>query len=325
MLDPEEDLATKEERIAWLRARGVRIEEPGTTGGYAGPALSGEGKSFVFVKIPVESGCCCEELEGPHAKGDALPGLLGPKFAGCDLSDAELQAHAAIQGQPQSVDVSVLRKLVTQGRAESFRLAVPTESNGREAVYAYLDEASELKSLAVNDRASAIAEACGFAGCRLRGDIYIGRLRWLPGGLVENIDFRLADVAVGSFWMTRAVTENLQHQSATQPEEHAKAQAAEEKAASGTGDGYTWKDEGEELEVVFQIPPSTGKKDVKIEFRRQEIRMLKPEVKTLKLYKAVDIDGCSLTLGSGQIVVTLEKCAAEPWPQLLKEVEGLYL
>ena len=49
------------------------------------------------------------------------------------------------------------------------------------------------------------------------------------------------------------------------------------------------------------------------------------EVKTLKLYKAVNIDGCSWTLGSGQIVVTLEKCAAEPWPQLLKEVEGLYL
>ena len=38
MADPEEDLATKEERIAWLRARGVRIEEPstGTRGGYAG-------------------------------------------------------------------------------------------------------------------------------------------------------------------------------------------------------------------------------------------------------------------------------------------------
>ena len=26
------------------------------------------------MKIPVESGCSCEELEGPHAKGDALPG-----------------------------------------------------------------------------------------------------------------------------------------------------------------------------------------------------------------------------------------------------------
>ena len=29
------------------------------------------------MKIPVESGGSCEELEGPHAKGDALPSRLG--------------------------------------------------------------------------------------------------------------------------------------------------------------------------------------------------------------------------------------------------------
>ena len=40
---------------------------------------------------------------------------------------------------------------------------------GGESVYAYLDEASELKSLPVNQRASAIAEACGFSGCQFRG------------------------------------------------------------------------------------------------------------------------------------------------------------
>ena len=56
-------------------------------------------------------------------------GLLGPKFAGGALSDDELRAYAATAGQP-SVDVSVLRKLLTHGRAESFRLAVPTEANG---------------------------------------------------------------------------------------------------------------------------------------------------------------------------------------------------
>ena len=56
-------------------------------------------------------------------------GLLGPNFAGGALSDDELRAYAATAGQP-SVDVSVLRKLVMHGRAESFRLAVPTEANG---------------------------------------------------------------------------------------------------------------------------------------------------------------------------------------------------
>lgn len=43
----DEDLGSKEERMEWLRARGVRIEEP--TGGYGGPAVSGSGRSFIYV------------------------------------------------------------------------------------------------------------------------------------------------------------------------------------------------------------------------------------------------------------------------------------
>ena len=39
---------------------------------------------------------------------------------------------------------------------------------------------------------------------------------------MENIDFRIPDLEVKSLWMTRAVTENLQQQALTQPEEHAK-------------------------------------------------------------------------------------------------------
>ncbi|CAK9073441.1 NudC domain-containing protein 1 [Durusdinium trenchii] len=320
--EPEEENATKEERMAWLRARGVRIEEPGQQ---SGPAVTASGRSFIFVKIPADDSSSCEELEGPHSQGDALPSILGSKFAGCELSDDELKAHAAIQGQP-TVDVFVLRKLVTQGRAESFRLAVPTEANGRETVYAYLDEASEMKLLPLNQRASAIAQSCGFpSSCQFRGDIYIGRLRWLKGGLVENIDIRLPEMELGSFWMKRAITENLEFQASTQPEEHARAQAGAEHPASGSGDGYTWKDEEEELEVILEVPEGTTKKDVKIDFRREEVRILKPKTLTLKLFKSVEVDGCSWTMGKGQIVITLEKSEAAPWPQLLKELEGLYL
>ena len=42
---------------------------------------------------------------------------------------------------------------------------------------------------------------------------------------MENIDFRIPDLDVSvtsPLWMTRAVTENLQQQALTQPEEHAK-------------------------------------------------------------------------------------------------------
>ena len=82
-----------------------------------------------------------------------------------------------------------------------------------------------------------------------------------PGGLVENVDFRLPEMEIGSFWMTRAITENLEHQASTKPEEHARAQAEAEKPASGCGDGYAWKDEGEELEVILDIPDGINKKD----------------------------------------------------------------
>lgn len=44
--EPEEENATKEERMAWLRARGVRIEEPGQQ---SGPAVTASGRSFIFA------------------------------------------------------------------------------------------------------------------------------------------------------------------------------------------------------------------------------------------------------------------------------------
>ncbi|OLP95872.1 tRNA/tmRNA (uracil-C(5))-methyltransferase [Symbiodinium microadriaticum] len=530
----DEAFETPEERMAWLRARGVRIEEPGQS---SGPAPSGQGRSFAFVRIPVEDAQTCEELDGPHCKGDALPTLLGPRFAGCSLSDeqrfdapdmhpdrwpqcfgstatvmlcpclaphrddekptgivdvapdavvqalasdqpvvlpdeavllglarrvasqpaaiidvalplnsseplmmgisfespdgqallisdvsdgttnrkdsqsvlkqhdrvlsveghhgdaealqsliaqrvaskgaatlkmkvvrprkllvyisdtgklgmelkykdfctgaiiseieddgivakwnshhpevsvaagdyivsvndislpgpellkalatkvnikmTELRAYAAAQGQA-GVDLAVLRKLVMRGQAESFSLAVPTAANGREAVYAYLDEASELKGLAVNERAVAVARSCGFpSSCRLRGDVYIGRLKWSDGGLVENVDFRIGELQPGAPWMQRAVTENLEQQKATQPEQHAAAQGGDpDQRAEGVGDGYTWKDDDEELEILLDVPESTKRKDVKIEFRRQEVRRVEDALMSACLTRA---------------------------------------
>lgn len=158
-------------------------------------------------------------------------------------------------------------------------------------------------------------------------DVYIGRLKWSDGGLVENVDFRIGELQPGAPWMQRAVTENLEQQKATQPEQHAAAQGGDpDQRAEGVGDGYTWKDDDEELEILLDVPESTKRKDVKIEFRRQEVRVSKPNTLTLKLFKNVEVDGCSWTIGKpGQLVLTLLKADAAPWPQLLKELEGLYL
>lgn len=311
----EESELTNEERLAWLRARGVLIEEPASK---KSTASAGDRK-FRYVKIPCDDDYAIEELSASVSEGDALPAVLGPKFAGGDMTDEELLAHAAKLGHGSAVSAEAMRAVMAQGGAESFRLAVPTEGNGREGVYAYLDEASAMKSLPENRRATALAGQCGFpADCILRGDIYVGRQKWSRDGLVENTDFLAADLESNSLWLRRAATENLQFQKDTRPEDHDRAQAgaSSENFASGQGDGYSWKDEPEELEVLVHVEAGTSKKDVKIEFKKQEIRISKPVSLSLKLLKPVDVDGCNWTLGNGQLILTLEKATAQPWPQL---------
>jgi len=303
--------------LAWLRARGVTVEMPGQV---QGPDACDDGRKFIFVKIPADESLPCEERSGPVSEGDALPALLGPQFAGCGLSDEELRAHAATAGQ--TVDIKVLRAIMEKGSCEHFRLAVPTAGNGREAVCAYIDESSAWKGLPKNARASALAGHCGFpSSCEFVGDVFVGRQKWSDGGMVHNIDFRVSELHMGSTWIRRAGPENLEFQKATQPEEHEKAQASGSSApASGKGEGYSWRDEDEELEVIVQIPVGTSKKDVRVEFKRQEVKVLKPVSLSLKLFKPVEVDGCNWTMGKdGQLVLTFEKGVAAPWTKLLAD------
>eukprot|EP00747_Dinoflagellata_sp_TGD_P068230 gnl/TRDRNA2_/TRDRNA2_155627_c0_seq1.p1 gnl/TRDRNA2_/TRDRNA2_155627_c0~~gnl/TRDRNA2_/TRDRNA2_155627_c0_seq1.p1 ORF type:complete len:285 (+),score=63.97 gnl/TRDRNA2_/TRDRNA2_155627_c0_seq1:97-855(+) len=250
---------------------------------------------------------------------DALPTHLAAVFAGGSVSDEALAAHAAESGQ--SVDLGVLRTLISQGGTESFRLATPTAANGWEGVNAYLDEAAVLKGLQRNMRANELVVQCGYpANCELRGDIFVGRVKWAAGGTVTNLDFQVSDLQPSSLWLQRAPVENLQEQASTRPEEHAKAQASasdDGKPACGEGEGYTWKDEGEEVEIVVAIEKGTTKRDVKVDFKRQELRISKPISITLKLFKPVEVDGCSWTISDAKIVLTLEKVAKVPWHQLL--------
>jgi len=176
-----------------------------------------------------------------------------------------------------------------------------------------------MKGLPKNERASALALQCGFPGtCELRGDIFVGRQTYDEGGMVQNIDFSIGELEPSSLWLRRAPKENLEFQKETQAENHAKAQESASSApASGAGEGYTWRDEEEELEIVVEVEKGTTKKDVKVDFRKQEVRMTKPVSLSLKLFEPVDVDGCNWTMGDGKIILTMEKATKEPWPQLL--------
>jgi len=308
---------SNEERIEYLRARGVQISIPSKPTQATGPP-------FKYIFIPYDERAECEELETASGDGDVLQGLLAKAFSGGTVPDEKLRETAEQAGQ--AVSIEALRKTVLAGGAETFRLAVPTDANGREAVYAYLDECAELKKLPLNPRANKIVGNCGFPpDCTLCGNVFIGRVKWAVGEGVKNLDFTLAEMDPSCLWQRRAPVENLQFQADTQPDAH---QAAQEEAgpdvpAAGEGDGYSWKDQEEDVEITVPVG-EIQKKDVKVTFKSAEVTLVAPVALSLKLFSKVDPDGCNWTLSGGALILSLEKKVATAWPRLLSD-DGLQL
>jgi len=94
------------------------------------------------------------------------------------------------------------------------------------------------------------------------------------------------------------------------------SQAAAPDVKGGSGDGYSWTQQPDEVEICVDVPAGTTKKDVKMLFKVKELSMEAPSHLKLQLHNAVDPDGCGWTLSKGQVVVTLEKKEVGMWPQL---------
>jgi len=314
----EEDM-TPEARMAWLKARGVQIEDfsQRRAGSALGMTAAAGGPRFSYVFLPADESADAEERSAGIGSGDVLPGLLGPSFAG-SVDDDALQRTAASHGQ--SVGLEAMRLAAARGGAEAFRLAAPTDGNGKEAVHIYLDDCAALKQLPLNRRATALARTCGFPkDCEFHGDVYVGRTRWTKDGIV-NADFGVKDLDAGALWQRRAPMENLEFQKQTQPEGHAEAQAmglATPELASGTAEGYTWQDGEEDVEITVQLEDPRAKK-VSVAFKRGSVEMSSPIKLNLKLYAEVDADACTWTYCPEGVRLTLLKEKEVAWPRLLK-------
>jgi hypothetical protein len=69
-----------------------------------------------------------------------------------------------------------MNSVAAQGSVETFCLVHPADTNNYIGVYIYLDELGLLKKLQVNDRATAIAAACGYTPPPIfYGDVFWGR------------------------------------------------------------------------------------------------------------------------------------------------------
>eukprot|EP00601_Ochromonadales_sp_CCMP2298_P027577 CAMPEP_0173289902 /NCGR_PEP_ID=MMETSP1143-20121109/11268_1 /TAXON_ID=483371 /ORGANISM="non described non described, Strain CCMP2298" /LENGTH=225 /DNA_ID=CAMNT_0014228905 /DNA_START=22 /DNA_END=695 /DNA_ORIENTATION=+ len=172
------ELADQEERIEWLRGRGVEIEIPAERR----KVTEIKDKRYVkIVKIPADESKpyteCTIPVEAGRA-GDQLPSILRIFFnqGGVKLADVQTAASKQFANQELNVSQKTIDKMGQEGSVEAFPLAHPSARNDNCRVCLYLDEVGQLKGLPPNPRAAKLASLCGFKDVPLVGDMFIGRV-----------------------------------------------------------------------------------------------------------------------------------------------------
>jgi len=326
-----DDNMTPEERLNWLRERGVLIETAEER--KAGITTDADATEFVtYVRIPSDASQPMTELKlpiGAAGTGDLLQFHLKSAFSDKRSVDIGLLKDQAAKNfgseEIPEISESTLHSVAAEGSVEVFRLVPPMESNHYRTINFYLDEVGLLKKLPLNARASQYALKAGFNPApQFYGDIYVGRLQSKP--VTTNIDFKLGeDTSFDAVWLTKAMTENLEFQSKMN---QLTGKVGELQPLADGEDGLVkeeedckWTQTDDEIEVVFTIP-TTSSRDVKVRFLPSSLEVLVKGVKTFVLgfFSRVDPDGCTWTIEKKgehvDLILSCEKVEAVTWPRL---------
>jgi CS domain len=300
--------------------------------------------SVQFVWIPQDTTKPLKTLRLPASlaqeAGDSLPNYVKSYFADSKSIDASLLQQQATKhfagGQLKdlaatNISTAAMNSVAAQGTVETFSLVHPADTNHYTGVYIYLDEVGLLKKLPANTRASQLAAACGYhPPPNFYGDVFVGRVATRP--TMTNIDFVAGrDTDRSAEWMVRAVSENVAWQQeynqatgqvgATQPS-HVGTEGVAAKEEK-----FTWTQEDDELEIcipLVDVDDNDGsaidKSKLKVLFHPRSIvvKYKGKEYVSIKLYDAIDVDGCTWTLdGKTKLVVTCEKAGGGGiWPRI---------
>jgi len=319
-----------EERVKYLRARGVEFElpeerrAPQTTSGAADTPLLGP--LFSFVHIPADDHQAVCERRAGKGERDVLPALLGPSFADDGRMDEDVVAretasrmHNMLQAGGstdllKAPTAQTMQQLSASGVCESYPLAGANEENGWRAVRLYIDEVGALRGRPRNARAEALALAAGLAGLRIHGDAYVGRSERVGGG-EANASFALDELAPDSAWATAA---RGQHLRAAAQDAH----TAEEHLPSGDQGLFSWSQTEDDVEVRVRGAPSGrgAAKRVAVQYGSGSTLCVLVDGATVleirPLFARVTPDDCNWIIDQGCVVITLEKAEARPWATL---------
>ena len=321
-----EDL-TPEQRLAYLRERGVVIETHEDRANKAKQAVAAvplrKGHEFCYLKIPHDSREPVARLHSNVADGDALLHVLKPVFADTAVLDkktveretAERLSQMMAQQPLQAPSLETMQKLGNEGGAEAYPLARGDAENGYRAVSLYIDEIGTLRARTRNARAEKLCAAAGLTGLSIHGDAYVGRLQIGPQGQ-RNVDFYDSELEEDAEWLQMARRTHM-----------AEAAAIHDKGpAKGSGANYEWSQTDDEVEVVVSVEVDKDEKRalktrVKVDYGAGEtLKVLvdgAPIVLVHPLFAPVDTTGCSWTVdGKDKLVVTMEKRDERMWHTL---------
>jgi len=325
-------------RIAYLRERGVEISLPEERAAEAAKLAAeaaegtskGEGRrKFEYVFVPADGGRQVEKRTAEASQSDVLPTLLSPHFASTAAMDSETVARESAlnmknmlvsgnaAGELKAPSAEEMQRQAEGGVAEAYPLAQYASGGCGTAVRLYIDAVGAMRGRPRNKRAEDLAEAAGLSGLSIHGDAYVGRCTRAPGGPELNQDFPLADLSPSSPWVLEA---RATHMRAAAEAGH---RSDEHLASGGDGEGYSWTQTEDDVEVRITTGAPEGRgaaKRVAVAYGRGDKLTVKVDgavvFEVAKLFARVTPDDCNWTLDQGAIVVTLAKNEPKPWTEL---------
>ena len=343
MIGPDQELQeSSEERIAWLRDRGVLIEIPHEKD--STPVLPRDKsnlKRIVVVKISADDKQGYEEVEveiDTSMSGDVLLNELKLFFQSSTEDEGSLDMKMLEETMKNSfgnansvVSPSTLKNLAKLGNVEAFSLSHACEDNNHTAVSFYLDEIGQLKHLGMNRRAAALANSCGLKNVPICGDVFVGRTRRIPNEKIIHENFRAADLDSSALWLRDIERQNYQHGLKTNQVVMQGHAGADDELNKGNdvSKGYRWSETNSTVEVVYFLPSLLSKKELSVVLKSRSlmIKSLKDKSTLLDLSplkESICTDDSTWVMGqeAGRhtVEVSMEKAAqGVAWKSLLAD------
>ena len=152
---------------------------------------------------------------------------------------------------------------------------------------------------------------------------------------MHNTDFLVQDMDSSNDWLKRAVSENLEYNASMQVLQDAMRDkggmvgggSSGGGMPGGVGEGYTWSQTDDEIELTLIVPDGTKAKDLVVGFKPKSVTVALKDVggtfvDVPNLYRKTRPDESTWTVDSGRdgtgtkVVVTIAKVDEQVWHSL---------